>query len=121
MRRHCVRSDLWLIVDGSVYDVSDFVDEHPGGLDALLKAPGTDVTAAFHGPQHPEKVHQLIGEYYIGRLKPEQQQQQQQQGVQPVTVAADVTAAVTAPPSGGAAASEGADVAATRRQRSRKE
>ena len=69
--RHCHPHDLWLIVDGKVYDVSEFVDEHPGGVDALLKRPGQDNTDGFHGPQHPEKVHQLIGEFYIGTVQPQ--------------------------------------------------
>ena len=66
--RHCTAGDLWLVVDGRVYDVTDFVDEHPGGVDAIMKRPGLDNSAGFHGPQHPEKVSQLIGEYFIGRL-----------------------------------------------------
>ena len=68
MSRHSSAGDLWLVVGGKVYDVTDFVDEHPGGVDAIMKRPGMDNTAGFNGPQHPERVHQLIGEYYIGRL-----------------------------------------------------
>ena len=68
MSRHCTAADLWLVVAGRVYDVTDFVDEHPGGVDAIMKRPGMDNTAGFMGPQHPDRVQQLIGEYYIGRL-----------------------------------------------------
>ena len=68
MAAHRSADDLWLVVDGKVYDVTDFVDEHPGGIDAIMKRPGMDNSAGFHGPQHPERVQQLIGEYYIGRL-----------------------------------------------------
>ena len=67
--RHSRASDLWLIIDGAVFDVTDFVEEHPGGLEALMKRPGQDNSEGFNGPQHPEKVHQLIGEFYVGRLK----------------------------------------------------
>ena len=49
--RHNAANDLWLVVDGKVYDVTDFVDEHPGGVDAILKKPGMDNTEGFHGAQ----------------------------------------------------------------------
>ena len=72
--QHCSADDLWLIVDGRVYDVTDFASEHPGGLQALMRSPGRDNSAAFHGPQHPDKVQQMIGEYYIGTVRAEQEQ-----------------------------------------------
>jgi stearoyl-CoA desaturase (Delta-9 desaturase) len=37
----------WLVVDGRVYDVTDFLDLHPGGRDALLSHAGTDASALF--------------------------------------------------------------------------
>ena len=68
MSRHNTASDLWLIVEGKVYDVTDFVDEHPGGIDAIMKRPGMDNTAGFFAEQHPDRVRQMVGEYYIGRV-----------------------------------------------------
>ena len=67
--RHSAPTDLWLIIDGRVFDVTDFVEEHPGGFEAIMRRPGADNSEGFNGPQHPEKVQQLIGEYYVGRLK----------------------------------------------------
>ena len=37
----------WLIIDGRVYDVTDFLDLHPGGRDALLAYAGTDASPVF--------------------------------------------------------------------------
>ena len=34
---HCSRSDCWLIIGGLVYDVTGWVDKHPGGQGPLLK------------------------------------------------------------------------------------
>ena len=51
-----------------VYDVTDYVDFHPGG-DAILRNAGGDSTAGFHGPQHPPTTIDLLREYYIGPLK----------------------------------------------------
>jgi hypothetical protein len=68
---HDKQSDLWMIVDGKVYDVTDFVLEHPGGEEALLKdgIPGRDATKEFHGPHHPDRAHATLPDYYIGNHK----------------------------------------------------
>ena len=42
VRRHCTSLSCWVIVDGSVYDVTEFLTEHPGGALALCK-PGRAV------------------------------------------------------------------------------
>jgi cytochrome b involved in lipid metabolism len=34
--KHNKSNDLWFIVDGIVYDLTDFRDEHPGGDEILL-------------------------------------------------------------------------------------
>ncbi|KAI1436011.1 mitochondrial cytochrome-like protein b2 [Xylaria sp. CBS 124048] len=44
---HQSLEDLWLVVDGVVYDLSDFAPTHPGGVDILLQYAGRDATAAY--------------------------------------------------------------------------
>lgn len=29
--RHCLAEDLWLVVDGIIYDLTEFAPSHPGG------------------------------------------------------------------------------------------
>jgi len=41
LNEHNKTGDLWIVVHGKVYDVSDFMDEHPGGGDVLLDTAGT--------------------------------------------------------------------------------
>jgi cytochrome b involved in lipid metabolism len=65
--KHNKRDDCWLVIDGKVYDVSEYVAEHPGG-DSILKNAGSDSSAGFHGPQHPPRVHDLVEDYRIGDL-----------------------------------------------------
>jgi stearoyl-CoA desaturase (delta-9 desaturase) len=38
-----------ILIAGFIHDVSDFIDEHPGGSDLLLGKVGKDATAAFFG------------------------------------------------------------------------
>ena len=39
-QQHTTEKDCWLIIGGKVYDVTDFLDEHPGGFDIILSATG---------------------------------------------------------------------------------
>jgi cytochrome b involved in lipid metabolism len=65
--QHCTRDSLWLIIDGRVYDVTTYVDQHPGG-DAIFRNAGRDSSAGFHGDQHPDKVNELLPDFYLGDL-----------------------------------------------------
>ncbi|KAJ7066020.1 acyl-CoA dehydrogenase/oxidase [Mycena amicta] len=49
--QHDKDDDLWVIINGNVYDVSKFAVLHPGGMDVLLDAQtaGQDATEAFFG------------------------------------------------------------------------
>src|SRR5688572_24701486 len=44
---HNTKSDCWTIIDNGVYDITDYVSDHPGG-DEILRACGTDATELFH-------------------------------------------------------------------------
>lgn len=39
-RSHNKEEDCWLVISGKVYDVTEFLDEHPGGFDIVLAATG---------------------------------------------------------------------------------
>ncbi|ONM04728.1 Cytochrome B5-like protein [Zea mays] len=65
---------------GTVYDVTPYVEEHPGG-DAILNNAGGDSTEGFfgflydipffwiHRPQHGTRVFDIIEDFCIGQLK----------------------------------------------------
>ncbi|CAL1359769.1 unnamed protein product [Linum trigynum] len=65
---HNKRTDCWIIVKDRVFDVTSYVEEHPGG-DAILTNAGSDSTEGFYGPQHPGGAFQLIEDYCIGELE----------------------------------------------------
>ena len=50
-------NDCWVVVHGNVYDLSNFIDKHPGGYDVLNGA-GGDVTELFEF-SHPLKFTKL--------------------------------------------------------------
>ena len=36
----------WLVISGKVYDISDFLDEHPGGEEVMLEVCGAAAASA---------------------------------------------------------------------------
>ncbi|KAF5743001.1 Cytochrome B5-like protein n5 ATCB5LP CB5LP [Tripterygium wilfordii] len=65
---HNKRTDCWIIIKDKVYDVTSYVEEHPGG-DAILTHAGDDSTEGFFGPQHATRVFDMIDDFYIGNLE----------------------------------------------------
>jgi flavocytochrome c len=45
--KHNTKEDLWVVVKGVVMDVSDWLDEHPGGPQAIMNFMGRDATEEF--------------------------------------------------------------------------
>lgn len=66
--KHNTADDCWIIVDGKVYDVTDYVYDHPGG-DSILNSAGGDSSVGVHGPQHPPSMWDVLKLYYIGELR----------------------------------------------------
>lgn len=48
---HNSTSSCWAAINGSVYDVTSWINQHPGGPQAILSLCGTDGSVAFNG-QH---------------------------------------------------------------------
>lgn len=59
---------VWLGIDGAVYDVGEFLADHPGGAEILLRNQGKDCTAAFHSVGHPDSVSKVMEGFCIGML-----------------------------------------------------
>lgn len=48
---HNSATSCWSIIDAKVYDLTNWIEKHPGGQQAILGMCGTDGTVAFRG-QH---------------------------------------------------------------------
>ena len=68
VRQHTSPGDLWLVIDNKVYDVSQWMDEPPGGAQNLLSEAGADATAAFANIGHSLYAEDLLKVYYLGDL-----------------------------------------------------
>jgi cytochrome b involved in lipid metabolism len=67
---HNTSSNCWTAVNGSVYNVTSWISQHPGGAGAILGMCGVDASSAFdaqHGGQRrPESE---LASFKIGTLK----------------------------------------------------
>ena len=54
---------------GKVYDVSNFMVDHPGGGELLLEQAGKDATNAFDEVGHSNEALEQMEECYIGEFK----------------------------------------------------
>ncbi|CAO3700831.1 unnamed protein product [Rhizopus stolonifer] len=73
VKRHASEEDLWIIIDSAVYDMSRFIDLHPGGAFPILEYAGKDATDAFYG-LHRQEVLVKYNCYKIGTIGNEEPQ-----------------------------------------------
>jgi cytochrome b involved in lipid metabolism len=69
LSKHNEEKSIWIAVNGSVYDVTDFTT-HPGTFDVFVKYAGKDVTNEFltvHKHVDPLKIPSVV---YKGPLGP---------------------------------------------------
>ncbi|KZT18274.1 acyl-CoA dehydrogenase NM domain-like protein [Neolentinus lepideus HHB14362 ss-1] len=75
VEKHNTDSDLWVIIDSKVYDLTRFKNLHPGGLAVLVdpEIAGQDATEAFYGLHRHEVLERpQYARLQIGTLKDEQ-------------------------------------------------
>mmetsp|Transcript_14391 Transcript_14391/g.36414 ORF Transcript_14391/g.36414 Transcript_14391/m.36414 type:complete len:511 (+) Transcript_14391:181-1713(+) len=70
--RHSQPGDMWLTVDGRVYDVSKFAAMHPGGEAFIHQYAGKDATKAFYA-LHRQDVLKKYERLVIGTVAGEQE------------------------------------------------
>lgn len=51
-----------------VYDVTKFLEDHPGGDEVLLSATGKDATDDFEDVGHSTSARAMMDEYYVGEI-----------------------------------------------------
>jgi hypothetical protein len=68
IRRHRDAQSIWLVIDGDVYDVTGWIEQHPGGAERLREWAGKDATAAFRQAGHGPLTEVLRLNYRIGRV-----------------------------------------------------
>jgi alkylation response protein AidB-like acyl-CoA dehydrogenase/predicted heme/steroid binding protein len=62
--QHNSEEDLWIVIDHQVYDLTDFVDAHPGGNVVLREVAGKDATKDFYNLHR----HEVLRKYASLRI-----------------------------------------------------
>uniref|UniRef100_A0A336KRC4 CSON014748 protein n=1 Tax=Culicoides sonorensis TaxID=179676 RepID=A0A336KRC4_CULSO len=61
-------TDIWIIIDNFVYDVTSYIHEHPGGADLILEWAGKDATKEFESIGHSSEASRALKNLRIGVL-----------------------------------------------------
>ncbi|KAH7375012.1 flavocytochrome c [Plectosphaerella cucumerina] len=67
--KHNTKEDLWVVVKGVVMDLSNWLEEHPGGPQAIMNFMGRDATEEFEMLHDDEVIPKYAPEQVIGRVK----------------------------------------------------
>lgn len=63
------KDSCWTVVEGNVYDITDFIAKHPGGEDKIILACGTDATGFFNGTNPLGRVHSIVARNILSSYK----------------------------------------------------
>ncbi|KAK2028420.1 cytochrome b2 [Colletotrichum zoysiae] len=69
LAKHNKKTDCWIAVHSKVWDITDFINEHPGGPSVLLKCAGSNATKVFDEVHAPDILEELPNEKFIGILQ----------------------------------------------------
>lgn len=65
--------DVWVVVNGKVYDLSKFYKQHPGGPESIVEYAGKDGSKSFKDAGHPASAKKEMEDYLIGEyVEPKQ-------------------------------------------------
>lgn len=70
--QHNTDSDCWLILgedERLVYDITSFLDEHPGGPQIILDVAGQDANDDFEDIGHSTDARNMLESYLVGKIK----------------------------------------------------
>ncbi|KAK5106261.1 hypothetical protein LTS08_000379 [Lithohypha guttulata] len=69
--KHNKDKDMLIIVDDSVYDVGEFVNEHPGGAKILKRVAGKDASKQFWKYHNESVLKKYAPKLRVGTVKEE--------------------------------------------------
>lgn len=74
LAKHTSSQSCWLLISGKIYDVTTYLNQHPGNASTILPTCGTDATVAYdtkgrtNGSPHSGNATSLLANYFIGNL-----------------------------------------------------
>eukprot|EP00545_Synedropsis_sp_CCMP1620_P010161 CAMPEP_0119006652 /NCGR_PEP_ID=MMETSP1176-20130426/2439_1 /TAXON_ID=265551 /ORGANISM="Synedropsis recta cf, Strain CCMP1620" /LENGTH=188 /DNA_ID=CAMNT_0006958603 /DNA_START=110 /DNA_END=676 /DNA_ORIENTATION=+ len=68
LRRHDHADSAWLLVGDTIYDSTDYIAKHPGGMTSILKKAGGKVDCIVDFEFHSKKARKLWKQYKVGKI-----------------------------------------------------
>jgi cytochrome b involved in lipid metabolism len=68
LAKHKTTTSCWIAIHGTVYDVTPFLYEHPGGDDILVEHAGKDASKEFDSIGHSSVAKKMLMKYAVGKL-----------------------------------------------------
>ncbi|KAJ7432317.1 cytochrome b5-like heme/steroid binding domain-containing protein [Mycena galericulata] len=69
LRANNTKDKLYVLLHEKVYDVTKFLDEHPGGDEVILAEASQDATEAFEDVGHSDEARELLPGFYVGEFE----------------------------------------------------
>ncbi|KAH8105983.1 cytochrome b5 [Cristinia sonorae] len=63
------KDSLWILLHEKVYNVTKFIDEHPGGDEVILAETSKDATEAFEDVGHSDEARALLADMLVGEFE----------------------------------------------------
>ncbi|KAH7198384.1 FMN-dependent dehydrogenase-domain-containing protein [Fusarium flagelliforme] len=73
VKQHNTAEDCWIAIHSKVWDITHFINQHPGGPDVLLNSAGSDATEIYNDVHAPDIIEDLPSDKLIGFLEPSSQ------------------------------------------------
>jgi L-lactate dehydrogenase (cytochrome) len=71
LAKHNSKDDCWVALHGKVYNLTSFLNRHPGGSKVILREAGKDGTEAFSAIHPPDIIARLLPSHLlVGTLDP---------------------------------------------------
>jgi len=70
LAEHSSNTDLWMAINNKVYNVTEYMDEHPGGEEVLMDKAGMDATMEFEDVGHSNDARNTLAKFMVGELPP---------------------------------------------------
>lgn len=70
LAKHSGKDDAWMTINGKVYDVSKYLEDHPGGEEVLMDRIGQDASEDFEDVGHSQEARKQLTQFEKGELPP---------------------------------------------------
>lgn len=68
--KHNNEGDCWMVVHDKIYDCTNYLNDHPGGVEIMTDVAGMDATEDYDDVGHSEEADDMLVDLYVGDVGP---------------------------------------------------